>query len=627
MNEVAKTVTFAAAAVAALGLGVWSHMGPSATGVSQQQVVGQSLFGELKPEAAKSLEIIEYDPETATLKPFKVAMENGLWRIPSHEDYPADASQQLGEAAAALVACEIINIESDEPSTHVTFGVIDPDPKSLTAGTTGVGKRVAMEDASGKKLAQVIIGKGIKDKPDLHYVRVPGQDRVYVAKLKTDKFSTKFEDWIEKDLLKLNAWDIQQVAFNDYSIDELRRAIVPRSKIQLEFDTKDSKWKLDELEVFSRESRDFEPQKLADDEELNSQKLNELKSALDDLKIVDVRRKPEGLAADLRVGEGLAENEEIVTSLLQRGFHLVPTEDGQTGIFSNEGEVLCGTKEGVQYTLRFGRIAGGGESETKPEESEESAKEKPADGEEGEKTEKKETGANRFIMVTVQFNEDLLTKPELTPLPGESPANDVPQTEGEEAKEDAKKTSAVDSSLRDAVGQLAQADPAGDDDDKEPTPQGRKAARDEEALIDDTQKDDAAEQGSAGPDAKEAKPAKSDKKQAKDDGKSADKKSPEIAKPKTPEQIEQERVTKENERKQKEYDEKVKKGKEKVKELGDRFADWYYVVSDTTYQKIHLGRDEIVKKKTPLPGAQKDEHDHDDDQPLLKEEDRSLPPE
>ena len=37
--------------------------------------------------------------------------------------------------------------------------------------------------------------------------------------------------------------------------------------------------------------------------------------------------------------------------------------------------------------------------------------------------------------------------------------------------------------------------------------------------------------------------------------------------------------------------------------MSGRFADWYYVISDATYQKIHLGRAEIVEKKTP-PAAE-----------------------
>jgi hypothetical protein len=34
-----------------------------------------------------------------------------------------------------------------------------------------------------------------------------------------------------------------------------------------------------------------------------------------------------------------------------------------------------------------------------------------------------------------------------------------------------------------------------------------------------------------------------------------------------------------------------------VKELNERFADWYYVISDNTYKKIHISRDELIKEK------------------------------
>ena len=43
----------------------------------------------------------------------------------------------------------------------------------------------------------------------------------------------------------------------------------------------------------------------------------------------------------------------------------------------------------------------------------------------------------------------------------------------------------------------------------------------------------------------------------------------------------------------------MKKGQQRAKELNARFADWYYVVGDETYHKIHLGQAEIVKKKGP----------------------------
>ena len=76
---------------------------------------------------------------------------------------------------------------------------------------------------------------------------------------------------------------------------------------------------------------------------------------------------------------------------------------------------------------------------------------------------------------------------------------------------------------------------------------------------------------------------------------------------------ERERIEKDNKRKQEEYDEKVAAGKKHVKELNDRFADWYYVISDDVYRKIHLTRADFVKKKEAKDKAKDaDGHDHAD---------------
>jgi hypothetical protein len=60
---------------------------------------------------------------------------------------------------------------------------------------------------------------------------------------------------------------------------------------------------------------------------------------------------------------------------------------------------------------------------------------------------------------------------------------------------------------------------------------------------------------------------------------------------------ERRRVEAENRRKQEQYDEQVKAAQKRVRDLNNRFADWYYVVSDKEYDKIHLGRDEMIQKK------------------------------
>jgi ABC-type Zn2+ transport system substrate-binding protein/surface adhesin len=57
----------------------------------------------------------------------------------------------------------------------------------------------------------------------------------------------------------------------------------------------------------------------------------------------------------------------------------------------------------------------------------------------------------------------------------------------------------------------------------------------------------------------------------------------------------------------------MKEGKEHVEKLNAHFADWYYVIADDVYQKVHLGRQKIVKKKEKKEEGKDHAHDHHDD--------------
>jgi hypothetical protein len=47
------------------------------------------------PNAATSLEVIEFDEQALAARPFKVLQRDGRWTIPSHDNYPADAGTRL----------------------------------------------------------------------------------------------------------------------------------------------------------------------------------------------------------------------------------------------------------------------------------------------------------------------------------------------------------------------------------------------------------------------------------------------------------------------------------------------------------------------------------------------------
>ncbi len=157
---------------------------------------GELFFADFEdPLTAATLEILRFDEETGTPRVFKVARHEGVWSIPSHENYAADAQNKFGEAVSAVIGLKKGPSVSDRPADHAEYGVIDP--RQANPGASGVGKRVTFASEGGRTLGDLIIGKPVKETPGQRYVRSPGVDRVYLAQVYSDKFSTNFGDWIE----------------------------------------------------------------------------------------------------------------------------------------------------------------------------------------------------------------------------------------------------------------------------------------------------------------------------------------------------------------------------------------------------------------------------------------------
>ena len=531
-----RTAVFLASGLLLLALG-WAVQ-PRFKPATLKPAVERVLFPALTDaEKAASLEIIRYDDELATLYPFKVIKSGGVWVLPSHQNYPADAKDQLAAAATELVDLKALDVVTERAADHEVYGVIEPDQEKIKPGMTGVGQLIEIRDLSGSKSARLIIGKEDKQagvgsgSRRLRFVRKAGQDPVYRVELDTSKFTTQFGDWIEKDLLKLTPWDVRSVEIDDYTIAavesngrlEVRQQ--RNEKMQLAYNDKESSWQLTSLESFSGEdSAEPVSVKLKDDEEVDSTKLNDLRNALGDLQIIDVARKPAGLSADLKAAESFVNDVEAVSSLQQRGF--LPLPSGV--ILSTEGQTVVGMKDGVEYVLRFGA----GTTVTEPG--------KAGSEEDGDAPEESAETAARYLLVMAQFNENLLEQPDLVELPS------LPEDKAENA------------------------DSGEQPEDKE----GQDGEVGEEATSD--------EKASA-----EEKTTAADLLKQADEAEAAMQKAIEVRR----------QVERENRRKQETYDEKVVSGKKRVAELNGRFADWYYIVSEEEFKKIHLSRDEVIKSK------------------------------
>lgn len=390
MNEFSKTgVILGAAAV----LAVFATMsGPRAVKQDLFSDQGEDFFPAFTDSAsAVELEITEFSEERASARKFAVRRgSDGMWTIPSHGGYPADAKDQMGKAAAMLIGLKKARAVSDRVDDHQKLGVVDPLDES--ADTAGRGTRMTMRDSAGNDLADLILGSEVDGKLDVYYVRVPGKRRTYSTKL-DGEVSTKFADWIETDLLKATAFDMQRIIFDNYSVDEQRGAVVPGDKFVVAKD-KENKWTVVGLDAAT--------------EEPNTEKLREISDALTKIKIVGVRTKPEGLTARLEQASGF--DQAILARMLsEKGFFL-----GNKGkLFSNEGDLLFETKKGVRYTLRFGELVPGeGDAVT-------SGAVSAAAPDPGASGPQPVAADNRYLMVTVEFDEALLEKPADVRLPQE----------------------------------------------------------------------------------------------------------------------------------------------------------------------------------------------------------------
>jgi hypothetical protein len=635
MTENAKTITFVVVGLVAVAIGLITR--PSSAELDEQSLVNQNLTKNFdSADEAKRLKIVRFDEDTATLREFEVAERDGLWTIPSKDGYPADAARQMAEAATSLMDRNVLHVASMSAGDHEEFGVIDPLSPKLEVGQKGVGTHVTMYDVHESPLADLVIGKAVKDADAQRYVREAGRDIVYVIEIDPAKLSTNFEDWIEKDLLKLNSWDLQQVQVKDYSAEltpvmtqqglRFQLAGDMRSDMTLAYNDSDAKWSAEKLRQFDTQTESYVDFTLAEDEELNAESLNGLKTALDDLQIVDVVRKPQGLSNDLKAGEDFLKNEEALRDLVSKGFTPTrgPTGSGADEIISSNGEVIATMKNGTEYVLRFGNLTNVGAGDN----ANEQAVSTEAGGDKDAVVKSEGDDVHRYLFVMARFNEGAVKKPELQELP-ELPSKEEQPAAGEPAPAttdgdgdpatatENENGAASDSASTDegatepatvASSKSAdeQASSATDANVADGAPQEEATA---ESDSDSTTNDPSTDQLEATAETAKTEATNGDAKDTASESQEpkADAASTETDKTKELEKLveERKRIEQDNTRKEDDHQQTLEKGRENVKELNLRFGDWYFVVADDVFKKIRLGRESVVKKKDKKEDAAK----------------------
>ncbi len=379
MNELKKTMIFGGAAIGLLLLAFITA--PSPEPPDQFFDLGEEFFPEfIDPNEAVTLEVIDYDAESGAAVPFKVTSNNGVWTIPSHNNYPADGKDRLAKTAAGVIGIKKDDFRTDNPADYDSCNVIDPLDEGATSAD-GRGKRVTLKGANDKILADFIIGKKVPDRDNFRFVRLPEKKRVYAVRMDID-LSTKFADWIETDLMKVDKDKIDTVVLKDYSVNERTRALDQRDEVNL-----------------SKDGSDWKANKMSAKQEIDKTKMNDFLKAVDELAIVGVRPKPAGLNEILATAKSGQVTQELLSQLggLQsKGYYLA----GNGELVSNEGEVQAATSEGVEYTLRFGEIVYGSGDAVSAGDDEVNANSESGPGE------------NRYLFISTAFDSSKFPEPE-----------------------------------------------------------------------------------------------------------------------------------------------------------------------------------------------------------------------
>ena len=626
MNQsMTRTLAFVATALVSTALAFTSNQLTKPAKLADGDEYGKDFNPDFTDAGkATSMRVVSFDAATAASKMFTVQNAGG-WKIPSYHNYPADGKDQLAKAAASVIGLKRGSLATRRKTDHERFGVIDPLDEENPA-TKGRGTRITISEKE-TALADFIVGNKVEGEDEKRYVRKIGEDKVYRVSSRFD-VSTKFSDWAETDLLKVSGFDIVRLRGSRPKINDADE-YEGEDVAELTKDKPSDPWKLAGLDEVA--------------EELKSDDINTMVTTLDDLRLVGVRPRPafDGrpiLNADLKVElpKELLSNPQVRSEVVkvlradlgEKGFRVGQDEDGQTQIVSREGELTAGTKDGVVYKLTFGSVFSGTEQEIETGATEEAKTDdkKNSASKESADDQKK----SRYLIVRVNFDESLLGNPPVeptkpTPPPGvEAPADPIedgdkkaPAEKNEDApkKDDTEKKDSADSDKS-----KASEDKPADSTKKSDDPTGAKG---DDTVATEKPADKKEEQKDA-PKAEDKKPAAktkddgdkgdTEKKDEKKDDAAADKPKAdpvdakkEESKPDEPKKdlkaeyfealkrfdAEKGRFTAETAA----HAAKIESGKQKVKELNDRFADWYYVISNDSFDKLRLSRAVLIKPK------------------------------
>ena len=361
MNGAIPTTAFMGM-IAAVTIACAAYFYPKTTEIVVDAKVNQNLFETYETNDVRSISITQYSEDSNRIEQFRLRRKGERWVIPSVGDFPATQIGLIGEVAKSLLDRTVLSLATKDEQGHIEYGVVDPTEPGNSANRSSLGMRVDLLDRNKGDIANLIIGKAVPGSNDgvpRYYVRIPGQPAVYELEVRKQVFRTRFQDWVDPNLMELPPPTSTEVSISEVNVDQYRldaekiattaRDSIYRCTFEIE------KANLKKLSFKAFQDGDFKEQELSRPQQ---QEVASTLASIGNIRYIDVVGKPKAVAKLLRTPSKAIEAEAF-KPLESFGFRIAK----EGGFESANGEVSVATSDGVRVKLLLGSLAQRADSE------------------------------------------------------------------------------------------------------------------------------------------------------------------------------------------------------------------------------------------------------------------------
>ena len=311
--------------------------------------VNQNLFETYETNDIRSIAIMQFSDDSNRMEQFRLRRKGERWVIPNVGDFPVTRIGLIGEVAKSLLDRKVLSLATEDEQGHVEYGVVDPT-EGGNSNRSSLGMRIDLRDRNKADIANLIVGKAVPGNSDgvpRYYVRIPGQPAVYELEIPKQIFRTRFQDWVDPNLMELPTPGMSEVSISEINVDQYR--LDPKKIAGAD---RESTYRCSiKPKNFLFESYDGGEFKEKQLDQAQQREVASKLSSIGNIRYVDVLGKPKATAKLLRKPSSIADS-EVFEPLGQFGFRLKDSE-----FEGANGEVSVATSDGVRVRLLLGSLA------------------------------------------------------------------------------------------------------------------------------------------------------------------------------------------------------------------------------------------------------------------------------